>query len=969
MFILMHCGGIPFNGDTIKERSLGGSETAAYYVARELASFGHKVTIFTNSQQEGVFDGVRYLWSGEPTEQAPLGNRFHIYAEGTPSDVLIIQRHPHAFSRKYASKRNLLWLHDLAMHRTSGALAAQMWNVDRVLVVSEFHKRQVCEVAGLNPDIVVPITNGIDLSLFEDNDAKRDPFALLYSSRPERGLLHLVKPGGIMERLQEIDPRYRLAVCGYENTTPQMEGLYNMLWDRCDALPNVANIGSLTKQELAGVMSECGALIYPTSFEEVSCITAMEAMAAGTLFLSSHHAALPETCAGSASVLLPLKDGEPDIDAFVSTVVARTQSWTRADSHKQRAAAAKYSWRLAAKRIEDVFAPEMFERSRLSVVHHFIRQSDIPAAYAAVESLTEDERESAWGKALLRELDKGYAFYRNGKFAEHYRDYYQYEKDRGVEYGPESVENNLRYHTVANFIGRLPAGSLVLDYGCAHGHFTVNLARQYPALRFVGVDITGTNVDKARAWAEAEQLTNVEFHQGDVGSVADLDLRFGAIIAAEVIEHVADPVTYIDTLCKSLAADGRMIITTPYGPWEAIGYREHQYWRAHLHHFERVDLHQCFGHHPGFGVTCVPAGFSKFGTAIGSYVTTFTKPVEESRSYSVATKLREVVPDQTLTACLIVKDAEKDIVRCLESILPHVQEVVVGVDPNTVDDTWQLLYRMMQRNPLVGWHLYDAESPVKIGFDAARNECIKHATCDWILWIDSDEVLYGGERIAGYLRENQFNGYALQQHHLAAEPAGVLKTDLPCRIFRNRRGIQFYGKVHEHPEVKMNDGIGHVSMLDGVQILHHGYSTERVRRGRFQRNIGLLEQDRKANPTRILGKFLWIRDLAQVCQYEIEAGHVDHAKFAKRAAEGFALWEELVDDGHLRMAVDALDFYSQLVALTGDGIDFVTTMDASKGLKSQPVEVAGRFANRRHIDKLVKLILDEKTKNFDSRYW
>jgi len=37
MFIVMHCGGMPFNGDTVKTRSLGGSESAAYYMAKELA--------------------------------------------------------------------------------------------------------------------------------------------------------------------------------------------------------------------------------------------------------------------------------------------------------------------------------------------------------------------------------------------------------------------------------------------------------------------------------------------------------------------------------------------------------------------------------------------------------------------------------------------------------------------------------------------------------------------------------------------------------------------------------------------------------------------------------------------------------------------------------------------------------------------------------------------------------------------
>ena len=68
MYIVMHCGGLPFNGKTIEESSLGGSETAAYYMAKELVTIGHTVIIFTNAQTVGKFDGVKYEWVGEITE-------------------------------------------------------------------------------------------------------------------------------------------------------------------------------------------------------------------------------------------------------------------------------------------------------------------------------------------------------------------------------------------------------------------------------------------------------------------------------------------------------------------------------------------------------------------------------------------------------------------------------------------------------------------------------------------------------------------------------------------------------------------------------------------------------------------------------------------------------------------------------------------------------------------------------------
>src|SRR3990172_8937994 len=123
MYIVMNVLGLPFNGDTLKTKSLGGSETAGYYIARELARRGHKVTLFTAMREnEGVYDDVRYVWAGNQTANEPLGERFHFYALRTQHDVCIVQRHPGAFGYRWAAKINLLWLHDLAMHRTAGGI-------------------------------------------------------------------------------------------------------------------------------------------------------------------------------------------------------------------------------------------------------------------------------------------------------------------------------------------------------------------------------------------------------------------------------------------------------------------------------------------------------------------------------------------------------------------------------------------------------------------------------------------------------------------------------------------------------------------------------------------------------------------------------------------------------------------------------------------------------------------------------
>lgn len=973
MFIVMHCGGIPFNGDTLKTKSLGGSESAAYYLAKELARAGHKVTLFTNSEESGVFDDVKYEYAGDPSADAPLGNRFTFYAENTPHDVLIIQRHPQAFARKWASKLNYWWLHDIAQGRFRDMVSAQMWNVDRVLCVSEFHKAQVSKEWGVENGFITVMHNGVDLSLFEGDIecqlVEQSSKNLIYSSRPERGLENLVGEGGVMERLNTTDPEFHLYVCGYENTTAEMKPLYDYLYARCDALPNVTNLGALTKQDLADTMRQCTALAYPTTFEEVSCITAMEAMAAGCLTLTCAVAALPETCTGSLGALLPLVDGAVDVDKFTSALTAQVLGAQAGDKAAQRALATKFTWEDSARIMLNDVTTTFAEAGRAqALAFHFIRHSDIPALEHVMGDIEEVTPLSA---ELLNEYEKAYAFYRDNTYAEHYKAYYQYEKDRGVVYGPEDATKTSRFRTIANMVGELPAGSSVLDYGCAHGHYTVPLAKMFPALTFTGADITQSNLDSASKWADDEKLQNAKFVK--VECPADVPGWFDLVIAAEVIEHVDNPRMYVDGLAEFLNKGGRMVITVPLGPWEAQGYRQHNFWRAHLHHFERQDLADMLGHFPDYNVVVAPCGQSKFHSPLGSYIVSFSKPRDAARPINYARKISETMPDQTITLCMIVKDASQDIERCLASVLPHVQEVIIGVDETSTDDTWRLLGAIAEKNPLIGWSLSHIPSALTTGFAAARNYTISKASGDWILWMDADEVLTNGGALARVTRHSQINGFAIKQHHFSTDPMGVLKVDLPCRLFRNRQGIEFFGRVHEHPERALNEGLGPVMLMPHAEIAHYGYKDENIRRQRFARNISLLAQDRKELPDRVLGKFLWLRDLAQVCKYDLEEGAEDRAVFERRADEGIILWVDLVKSGNLRIALDGLEFYSQLSRVKGGGFEFSFTAAAGAHYGDPALNqgrvITAHFAIRAHVDLLLSAIADDQLLKYESRYF
>jgi glycosyltransferase involved in cell wall biosynthesis len=377
------------------------------------------------------------------------------------------------------------------------------------------------------------------------------------------------------------------------------------------------------------------------------------------------------------------------------------------------------------------------------------------------------------------------------------------------------------------------------------------------------------------------------------------------------------------------------------------------------------------GQHPDYKIVAAPAGISKFFTPLGSYITTFSKPVSPCGAIDYNRKIAHTMPDQTVSCCMIVKDAEQDLLRCLRSVAPFVQEFIIGIDSNTSDKTMNILCDFMDANPLVAFKTMDIPPATETGFAAARNATIREASGDWILWIDSDEILVNGELMGRYLRNSIVNGYAVNQHHFSHAPVGVVKVDLPCRLFRNHIGVKFFGAVHEHPEIVMNEGLGPVSMASGMNIVHHGYMSDEVRKKRFYRNLPLLKRDREELPDRILGKFLWLRDLAQACMYDMEDNRGDEAIFNARVEEGLALWKDLLASKNYRIILDSLPYYSQLAMAKGDGVDFSFNLDASITGKSKingHPAIEGYFTSKEDALELMNALAIDKIGDLDRRY-
>ena len=99
-------------------------------------------------------------------------------------------------------------------------------------------------------------------------------------------------------------------------------------------------------------------------------------------------------------------------------------------------------------------------------------------------------------------------------------------------------------------------GLKILDIGCGGGLLCEPMARL--GANVVGVDAAQRNIPIAIAHAKQSDLV-IDYRHGTAEDILAGDEKFDVILNMEVVEHVADPLSYIKT-CEALLKNGGMML-------------------------------------------------------------------------------------------------------------------------------------------------------------------------------------------------------------------------------------------------------------------------------------------------------------------------------------------------------------------------------------------------------------------------
>ncbi len=348
--------GLPYDGDTLKKRGLGGSESATILMAKELTKLGFKVTIFNNCNKdsnlarEGTYDGVQYF-----------DNTILDYKSDFKFDIVISLRtiipfitpnlykqfegyNPQRYSAITANaKHKVVWMHDTF---ANGDLILEdllvQGHIDEVFTLSDFHSTYVMNCDhGKRRNMEVlkhkffQTRNGIVTYKDDVDIRKKDPHLYVFNAAFTKGMAPLVND--IWPKIKAKIPEAKLICIGGFYVFPGQElDAQGKEWTKMSNDPKNKNLGIeftgvIRQSEIADILERASYKLFPGAFPETFGISSLEAIAYNTPIIGTRFGALEETAVSEAcymidyaiepNSLFPFIPKERQVEKFVNAVL------------------------------------------------------------------------------------------------------------------------------------------------------------------------------------------------------------------------------------------------------------------------------------------------------------------------------------------------------------------------------------------------------------------------------------------------------------------------------------------------------------------------------------------------------------------------------------------------------------------------------------------------------------------------
>lgn len=321
--------------NTVKN-GMGGSETWAHEISIRLAQKGYEVTTYAYPEEDHDPYPNYHLVSYEKYEKDIIEKRF---------DYFIYSRYTGAISPYLKCDNVYVMAHDVCLVPPEEfPTYIGLGRVKKYCYLSEWHKQNLLQLYsqyGLNENMLYKVTNGYSNEYYDNIDLDNKSNSMVWSSSLLRGFDVFYE--GVFLPLLYKHRDLRLIVC-----TGTLQDVDKFLLLNSRMLPGVEICEKLSKEKLAEVQRNAKFWVYPGTFPETFCITAVENAAAGNVIISPLSYGL-KTTLGNIEYLndmdLPIMDSK-NTGSFISEVdkILENDDLRKQYANECLKQAQEYSW-------------------------------------------------------------------------------------------------------------------------------------------------------------------------------------------------------------------------------------------------------------------------------------------------------------------------------------------------------------------------------------------------------------------------------------------------------------------------------------------------------------------------------------------------------------------------------------------------------------------------------------------------
>lgn len=331
-----------YNPSSLKERGLGGTETAVVSMAKHLSN-DYNVFVFNNTSMKGKFDNVFYYNYKDTTDIDYQYQSFDILISVRSVLPFIPEQHSlsiwqqygfnlqHVFGLANNSKYKILWAHDTVSQGEEWLEYLFYWGyLHNIIVLSDYQYNLYLNKKEEFPYTIkskifrtrngIEKTNSIDLKL-------KDPNLFLFTSAYIKGMRALLED--VWPQLKKEMPDAKLKIVGgsYKNLADE-DFESATYWDKefikarqkYNNTLDIEFVGFKTKEELDEFYKKASYLLLPSEYPETFGLTILEAMNNNVCIITNSYGALEEICPPQYCYLVKGKFNKDQVSLFMDGI-------------------------------------------------------------------------------------------------------------------------------------------------------------------------------------------------------------------------------------------------------------------------------------------------------------------------------------------------------------------------------------------------------------------------------------------------------------------------------------------------------------------------------------------------------------------------------------------------------------------------------------------------------------------------